>query len=167
MDIQAGDSTIRSVWAACKIKDLLGQEKNNQLINQIITTSIHEKVLTEYTAILVLEPGFVIPDENDDEDNNEFPVLIPEIKDNVTGFDVFPNPITASSIVKYKIVSTSHVLLNLYDDKGQMVSTVVDENNSPGDYSVSLKAETLPSGIYICVLIIDGRIQGRIKVVVP
>ncbi len=167
MDIQSGDSTIRSVWAACKIKDLLGQEKNNQLINQIITTSIHEKVLTEYTAILVLEPGFVIPDQNDDEDNNEFPVLIPEIKDNVTGFDVFPNPITASSIVKYKIASTSHVLLNLYDDKGQMVSTVVDENNSPGDYSVSLKAETLPSGIYICVLIIDGRIQGRIKVVVP
>ncbi len=167
-DVQRGDSTIRSVWAAYKIKDLLGQEKSNQLINQIITTSIKEQVLTEYTAILVLEPGFVIPDDDDDEDNHEVPVgLDPDLKDNSYSITVYPNPVTTSSIVSYKISTSAHVVLNLYDEKGQQVSTIVDETLSPGEYSASLKAETLPSGIYICVLVIDGRIMGRVKVVVP
>lgn len=166
-DIQVGDSTIRSVWAAYKIKDLLGQEKSNQLINQIITTSINEKILTEYTAILVLEPGFVIPDENEDEENPEIPTVVdPEKIENNSGLSIFPNPVTTSSIVKYKINTSARVLLNLYDDKGQMVSTLADETLSPGEYSTSLKAEILPPGIYICVLFIDGEIVGRIKVVV-
>ncbi len=167
-DIVLGDSTIRSVWAAYKIKDLLGQEESNQLINQIITTSLTEHVLTEYTAILVLEPGFVIPDENDEEDNHEFPTsLDPDLKDNGYSLSVYPNPVTTTSVVSYRIKSAAHVVLNLYDEKGQMVNAILDETLSPGEYSASLKAETLPSGIYICVLIIDGRIVARTKVVVP
>jgi hypothetical protein len=167
-DVQLGDSTIRSVWAAYKIKDLYGQEQSNQLINQIITTSLTEHVLTDYTAILVLEPGFVIPDENDEEDNHEFPTsLYPELKENGYSLSVYPNPVTTSSIVSYKIKSAAHVVLNLYDEKGQQVSTIVDETLSPGEYSATLKAETLPSGIYICVLVIDGKIMARTKVVVP
>jgi hypothetical protein len=166
-EILQGDSTIRSVWAAYKIKDLLVQEKSNQLLNQVITTSITEKVLTEYTAILVLEPGFVIPDENEEEENPEIPtVLDTEIKDNDSGLSVYPNPVTASSIVKYKINVSAHVVMNLYDDKGQMIRTVVDQTLSPGEYSASLKAETLSPGVYICVLIMDGRIMGRTRVVV-
>jgi len=167
-DVQRGDSSIRSVWAAYKIRDLLGQEKSNQLISQIITTSIKEQILTEYTAILVLEPGFVIPDENGEEDNPEFPVgLDPDLKNNGYSLTVYPNPVTTSSMVSYRINASAHVLLNLYDEKGQQVSTVVDETLSPGEYSASLKAETLPSGVYICVLVIDGKIMGRVKVVVP
>jgi hypothetical protein len=168
IDVQPGDSTIRSVWAAFKIKDLMALEQSNQLINQIITTSLEEHVLTDYTAILVLEPGFVIPDDDDDDNNNEFPTsLNPEIKDQDISMKVFPNPVTASSIVSYKIKNPGHIVLNLYDDKGQQVSTIVDQTLSPGEYSASLKAETLPSGIYICVLVIDGKIMARIKVVVP
>lgn len=167
-DVQAGDSTIRSVWAAFKIKDLMGQEQSNQLINQVITTSLAEHVLTGYTAILVLEPGFVIPDDDDEEDNHEIPTILnPVIRDQDIGMKVFPNPVTASSIVSYKIKNSGHIVLTLFDEKGQQVSTLVDQELSPGEYSSSLKAETLPSGIYICVLVIDGKIAGRIKVVVP
>jgi hypothetical protein len=166
-NILKGDSTIRSVWAAFKIKDLMGQEKSNQLIDQIITTSLNERILTDYTAILVLEPGFVIPDEDDEEDNHEFPTSIdPEIKDKDFGLSVFPNPVTTSSIVSYKIKETGHIVISLYDEKGEQVSTLVDETLSPGEYSATLKAEALPSGIYICVLVVDGRIVGRIKLVV-
>jgi hypothetical protein len=167
-DVQTGDSTIRSVWAAYKIKDLLAQEQSNQMINQIITTSLAEHVLTNYTAILVLEPGFVIPDENGEDNNHEIPTnLYPETTDNVFNLSVFPNPVTSSSIVSYKITSAAHIILNLYDEKGQQVSTIVDETLSPGEYSASLKAETLPSGIYICVLVMDGKIMARTRVVVP
>jgi len=63
--------------------------------------------------------------------------------------------------------NSAHVVLNLYDDKGQMVTAIVDETLSPGEYTASLHAETLSSGIYICVLIVDGKIAGRVKVVVP
>jgi hypothetical protein len=167
-DIQLGDSTIRSVWAAYKIKDLHGQEISNQLINQIITTSLSEHVLTDYTAILVLEPGFVIPDDNDDENNHEIPTILePELKDNGYSLSIYPNPVTTTSIVGYGIKSAAHVVLNLYDEKGQLVNTLVDDTLSPGEYSASLKAETLPSGIYICALIIDGKIMARTRVVVP
>jgi len=48
-----------------------------------------------------------------------------------------------------------------------MVTAIVDETLSPGEYTASLHAETLSSGIYICVLIVDGKIAGRVKVVVP
>jgi hypothetical protein len=168
IDVQAGDSTIRSVWAAFKIKDLMGQEQSNQLINQVITTSLEEHVLTNYTAILVLEPGFVIPDENDEEHNHEIPTILePELKDNGYNLSVYPNPVTTSSIVGYRIKSAAHVVLNLYNEKGQMVNTLVDDTLSPGEYSASLKAETLPSGIYICTLVIDGKIMARTRVVVP
>jgi hypothetical protein len=127
-----------------------------------------EHILTDYTAILVLEPGFVVPDEDDEENNNEFPVSVdPVLNDNGYGLNVYPNPVTISSIVSYKIKNSGHVVLSLYNDKGQQVNTIMDQTLSPGEYNTSLKAESLPSGIYICVLVVDGKIMARMKVVVP
>ncbi len=166
-EVYKGDSTIRSVWAAYKIRELQGQEKSNQLINQIITTSIKERVLTDYTAILVLEPGFVIPDDDDDDENHEIPTFIdPEVKDKDFGLSVYPNPVATSAIVSYTIKNSGHVILKLYDANGQQVSTMVDQNQPAGDYTASLKAESLPPGIYICVLTIDDKNVARMKVVV-
>jgi hypothetical protein len=166
-NIQIGDSSLRSVWAAQKIRDLLGQEKSNQLINQIITTSLDEHVLTDYTAILVLEPGYHIPNDDDLPDNELTPTsLNKEISTDGFKLKVYPNPVTEASVVTYQVTGTAHIQLRLYDEKGQIVNTLVDETISTGEYQKTLHAETLGKGIYFCILSVDGKIVARSKVVV-
>jgi len=165
-DIPVGDSLLRSIWASQKIRELMGQEKSNQIVNQIITTSLEEHVLTDYTAILVLEPGFQVPDDEENPDD-QIPVSLndPMTTENFK-LSVYPNPVTSESVVSYQVTGTSQIRLILYDATGQVVSTLADETNTTGKYTKSLHAESLDKGVYFCVLFVDGRIVARSKVVV-
>gem|GEM_PF-2242604 len=42
----------------------------------------------------------------------------------------------------------AHVTLIVYDILGKEVQKLVDEDKSPGSYSVNFNADNLPSGVY-------------------
>jgi hypothetical protein len=89
----------------------------------------------------------------------------------------YPNPFNPSTIIRYKIPSLSseevngqkskvkRVTLIVYDLLGRKVTTLVNENQSPGEYQVEFNASAngmnLPSGVYFYRLKSDSFVETR------
>ena len=77
----------------------------------------------------------------------------------------YPNPFNPTSTIRYTIPEAEHVSLKLYNLLGQEVITLVDKNQPPGEYSVSLNATNLSSGVYLYRLVAgDFRDQRKLMV---
>ena len=69
-------------------------------------------------------------------------------------FQNYPNPFSKGSggntntIIKYSIAEKGYVQLKVYDVLGKEVATLVNEEQSIGDYKVEFNASNLTSGIY-------------------
>ena len=66
----------------------------------------------------------------------------------------FPNPFNPETVIKYKIPDAVQVKLVIYNLLGQVVRTLVDENQSAGLYEVKWDGTSeygikLASGVYI------------------
>jgi len=64
----------------------------------------------------------------------------------------YPNPFNPSTRIEYSIPSDGFVSLTIHNTIGQEVSTLVNENQSAGKYSITFSAESLPSGLYFYTL---------------
>jgi len=68
----------------------------------------------------------------------------------------YPNPFNPSTNISFTVpyaetqdrASLQHVLLKVYDITGREIATLVNEEKSPGKYSVKFDAGNLTSGIY-------------------
>lgn len=60
----------------------------------------------------------------------------------------YPNPFNPSTIINYRIPSTAHVTVTIFDLLGKKVTTLVDETKPAGNYSILFNAERLPNGVY-------------------
>ena len=60
----------------------------------------------------------------------------------------YPNPFNPTTTIEYQIPSDGFVSLTIHNTVGQEVSTLVNENQSAGKYSITFSAENLPSGLY-------------------
>ncbi|HKK26374.1 MAG TPA: T9SS type A sorting domain-containing protein, partial [Gracilimonas sp.] len=61
----------------------------------------------------------------------------------------YPNPFNPTTVINYSVPVMVEVNLTVYDMLGKRVTTLVNENKSPGRYSVTFDASSLSSGIYI------------------
>lgn len=61
----------------------------------------------------------------------------------------YPNPFNPSTKIKFTVAEKSFVNLKVYSAFGQEIKTLVEEEKSPGEYSIDFDASNLPSGIYI------------------
>ena len=68
----------------------------------------------------------------------------------------FPNPFNPSTTINYGLKSQGKVLLKIYDVLGREVTSLVNETQQPGNYSVNFNAANLSSGIYFYQLSIIG-----------
>ena len=59
----------------------------------------------------------------------------------------------------------SKVKIQLFNIKGQLVSTIINEDKNIGDYTITHSVNNLSSGIYFTKLSIDG-VDREIKKVV-
>ncbi len=64
-------------------------------------------------------------------------------------FQNYPNPFNPATIIRYSLPEATHVILKVYNIIGEEITTLVNENKSPGDYRVTWDAENNSSGIYI------------------
>ncbi len=74
----------------------------------------------------------------------------------------YPNPFNPSTTISYQLSAVSKVSLKVYDVLGREVATLVNEVQSPGNYSVQLGNNSnigLTSGIYFYKLIADNYVQ--------
>jgi hypothetical protein len=70
------------------------------------------------------------------------------VPDRFSLFQNYPNPFNPTTRIVYQIPQPCHVMLSVFNISGQMIETLVDENQSPGEYSKSWKATGFSSGIY-------------------
>lgn len=73
-------------------------------------------------------------------------------KDFPTGFTLnqnYPNPFNALTNIKYDLPYADHVTLKVYNIHGQVVKTLVNQIQAPGNYNLSFDASGLSGGIYL------------------
>ena len=62
------------------------------------------------------------------------------------------NPFIKSTIIKYFIPVRTRVILSIYDISGSCVKTFINGEKEAGNYSISLNAKELKTGIYFVKL---------------
>ena len=60
----------------------------------------------------------------------------------------FPNPFNPSTTIKYSIPNEGRVSLTVFNLLGEEVTTLVNEEQSAGNYKVEFNISSLPSGVY-------------------
>jgi hypothetical protein len=61
----------------------------------------------------------------------------------------YPNPFNPRTIIAYTIPSDEHVRITIYSASGQIISTLVDEQQPAGVHEIAFDAVNLSSGMYI------------------
>lgn len=61
----------------------------------------------------------------------------------------FPNPFNPSTLIRYAIPVKSHVLLTVHNILGQVVATIVNEDQDAGFHEIRFDAPNLSSGVYL------------------
>jgi len=61
---------------------------------------------------------------------------------------IFPNPVTSNATISYLLEVSTHVTIVIYDLCGRRVTTLVNESQMTGRYSVKWSIGELYSGIY-------------------
>jgi hypothetical protein len=60
----------------------------------------------------------------------------------------YPNPFNPSTTIRYELPKWSHVTLEVFNVLGQKVSTLIDEDQGPGEHSIRFTATNFASGVY-------------------
>jgi Secretion system C-terminal sorting domain len=78
-------------------------------------------------------------------------------KDHPYGFELsqnYPNPFNPTTVISYSIPSGetqnfASVQLKVYDMLGRVAATLVNKEQTPGNYKVQFNGSSLPSGVYL------------------
>jgi len=68
----------------------------------------------------------------------------------------YPNPFNPTTKINYSLPTTQYTILKVYDILGNEISTLVNEKQNAGSYSVEFDASDFPSGIYYYKLETDS-----------
>jgi hypothetical protein len=78
----------------------------------------------------------------------------------------YPNPFNPVTTIKYDMKKLWKVKIEVYDMRGELISTLVNEEKPQGSYEVKFDASNLPSGIYFIKMISGGGFEDSKKMVV-
>jgi len=73
-----------------------------------------------------------------------------------TLYQNFPNPFNPSTNIKYSIPNEGKVSLIVFNLLGEEVTTLVNEEQSAGNYKVEFNISSLPSGVYFYQLLVSA-----------
>jgi hypothetical protein len=76
---------------------------------------------------------------------------------------VYPNPFRTTFNINYEVESEGRVLIEIYDNAGRIVNTLVDETQKANSYNVELNNADLglAKGLYIVKTTINGVSQTK------
>jgi 5'-nucleotidase len=60
----------------------------------------------------------------------------------------YPNPFNSATVIRYSVPTNGHVSLKIYNQAGQEVATLVDEEKTAGDYVATWNASGEAGGMY-------------------
>jgi agmatine deiminase len=77
------------------------------------------------------------------------PVLDDQITQPVSSLIAFPNPFNPQTNISFTLAEISHVKLKVYNVKGQLVDSLIDNEMAAGVYDIVWQADHLVSGVYL------------------
>jgi hypothetical protein len=90
---------------------------------------------------------------------------IKDINQNIPeGFNIhenYPNPFSLTTEIRYDVSMAVNVHITVYDITGRHVQTLVNEEKSPGSYTVTFDTSNLSSGLYLYQMIAGNFVQTR------
>ena len=108
--------------------------------------------------------NFVYPDSvkidyisSVERDNNIFPMKY-ELHQN------FPNPFNPVTNISFETSELKHVRIVIYDIVGNEVETLVDDDFTPGNYTIIWNGAKYSSGVYLCKMV-SSKFSKSIKLV--
>ncbi len=78
----------------------------------------------------------------------------------------YPNPFNPATIITYRLQTSGHVLLMVYDLLGRKIATLVDGSREAGSHQVAFDAGSISGGVYFCRLSAGGQVLTKKMVVV-
>ncbi len=61
----------------------------------------------------------------------------------------YPNPFNPSTTIRYRLLQTEQVLLQVFDMRGRLLKTLMRGPQSPGEYRIVFDGRGLASGVYL------------------
>ena len=128
-EVFASDSLNDEIWAGSYIRYLERQPKTKDIIDEIVTYSINERVLSVYSAFLCLEPSRGGKVCYDCSDESELPDDVEdslEVQNNFLLLSAYPNPFNSQVNLNVKLPGSfnpENLSFRIYDILGQVVKT--------------------------------------------
>jgi len=118
----------------------------------------------EDTLVDHVNPGYVVQlaeeipakvSSDTAQNQNKYPVkLLNELPE----LDIYPNPSKGEFNIRYNVLKRSDVRLDIFDEKGILIRTLVDiKNQYEGKYTLPINLPDLPDGIYTVSLLIERK----------
>lgn len=155
------DSVAKQSWAALYVKELYGSTQTNAVINNIINTSIRERVLCDYTAFLALEPDYNIPNANE----GGVTSITENFNDKIL-FKLYPNPAQNYIVLSIDLPFDSDIVVELFDLTGRMVAIRNINRQPSGNSNITIDIAEIPNGIYLCNVKLNSKSVGKSKITI-
>lgn len=81
-------------------------------------------------------------------------------------YNNYPNPFNPSTVIKFDVAKSEFVKIVIYNMLGEEVSTLINQNLTPGSYNVDFNAGGLSSGMYFYRLESQGYSQTKRMILV-
>lgn len=150
--IYSGNDNYPSAWAYHFINNLIGNG-NSAYTQEIIDSSIRNRVLCEYTAFLALETGDTIS-TNVNSNPSVWPINIKEVENKNDEIRLYPNPFTNNLTIN---LPAGTELVEVFDMTGRKVfSHIVNKEDKTLVWNgTGNTGQKLPPGIYMIVATTD------------
>lgn len=77
-------------------------------------------------------------------------------KERVNISKIYPNPVKANSTIEIDLKKDSYIAISIFDITGKKVKSIDSTKCLAGINNIELNANNLQSGIYTCVILVDG-----------
>jgi predicted outer membrane repeat protein len=76
---------------------------------------------------------------------------------NTDWHSVYPNPFTDQAVLSYELDSKTKVEINLYNSSGELIQTMLSEQQEAGKQELQFSSGNLPAGVYFYRIITDTK----------
>ena len=73
----------------------------------------------------------------------------------------YPNPVLTETVIPFGIPRTGRVIIEIYDQLGRTVETLVDATLLPGNHTVTWNGAGLAAGVYLYRMEADGFVETK------
>lgn len=132
---------------------------------KVITPQIIPQMMMGAVAYVVEEKDTLVTvDSTQSKINNH--VKLDNFTDEKNGVLIFPNPTNGEFTVNYSVLKRADVRIEIFDEKGTLLKTLVNINNQhEGHYKIPVNITEYPNGVFILNVFDNNQLKSTKKII--